>query len=251
MRAILLAAGIGSRLKPQTDTIPKCLLDVGGKPLLRRHLEALASLHIPEAVLVVGHLKDQVRAEAAEAPASLKIRFVENERFARGGIVSMWHARQELDDEVLIMDADVLFPQELLARLLASPDANVIAVDEQFQDTGGEQKVLCEDGWVVEVSRAVGQDSRVRGEAIGMLRLSVEAAEVFRGVVEELIETGKDSVSYQEAIRDLATEVPIGVVEVGDLPWIGIDVEEDLIRARKQILPQIDRLDRGESLLTA
>jgi choline kinase len=248
VRAIVLAAGLGSRLKPHTDTTPKCLFEVGGKPLLRRYLEMLAVLGIPEAVVVVGHLKEQVKAEVAQAPASVAVRLIENDRFTRGGILSLWLARQEFDDDVLIMDADVLFPQELLARLLASPDPNAIAVDEQFQDTGEGQKVLCEDGWVVEVAGSVGQDSRHRGEAVGLLRLSSEAAEVLRGVLEELIETGMESAGYQEALRDLAAEVPIGVVEVGDLPWIGIDVEEDLTRARRQILPQIDRLDRGESL---
>ena len=251
MRAIILAAGIGSRLKPHTDTIPKCLFEVGGKPLLRRYLEGLVALGIPEAVFVVGHLKEQVKAEATRVPAPIKVRFVENDQFSSGNILSLWRARQEFDDDVLIMDADVLFPQELLARLLASTDANAIAVDEQFQDTGEERKVLCEDGWVVAVTSNVSQDSRIRGEAIGLLRLSVEGAEVLRGVLEELIETGNDVADYHEAVRDLAAEVPIGVVEVGDLPWIGIDVEEDLLRARQQILPQVERLDRGESLPAA
>jgi choline kinase len=103
----------------------------------------------------------------------------------------------------------------------------------------------------VEVAGKVGQDSRLRGEAVGLLRLSADGAEVLRGVLDELMETGKHSVEYHEAIRDLAAEVPIGVVEIGDLPWIGIDVEEDLVRARQQILPQVDRLDRGESLPAA
>ena len=84
-----------------------------------------------------------------------------------------------------------------------------------------------------------------------VLRLSAEAAEVLRGILDELVESGKDSSDYLDAIRDLAVEVPIGVVEVGDLPWIGIDIEEDLIRARQQILPQIERLDRGDSLAAA
>ncbi len=214
--------------------------------LLRRYLEAFAALGIPEAVLVVGYLKEQVAAEAARGPAGVKVRVVENNRYMRGNILSLWHARQEFDDDVLIMDADVLFPQELLARLLATPDTNAIAVDEQFRDTGEEQKVVCEDEWVVEVTKKIGHDSRIRGEAIGMLRLSAEAAEILRGILEEFIETGKDSLEYEDAFRELAGEVPIGVVEVGDLPWIEIDFQDDLTRARDEILPKVDRLDRGD-----
>jgi choline kinase len=246
VRAIILAAGVGWRLKPHTESTPKCLFELGGKTLLRRYLEAFAALGIPEAVLVVGYLKEQVAAEAARGPAGVRVRVVENDRYMRGNILSLWQARQDFDDDVLIMDADVLFPQEMLARLLATPDSNAIAADEQFHDTGEEQKVVCEDGWVIEVTKKIGQDPRVRGEAIGMLRLSAEAAEILRGILEEFIETGKDSVEYEDAFRELAGEVPIGVVEVGDLPWVEIDFQEDLARARDEILPKVERLDRGE-----
>lgn len=248
MRAIILVAGVGWRLKPQTDSTPKCLLEVGGKSLLLRYLEAFAAVGVPEAVLVVGHLKEQIMAEAARGSADVEVRFVVNEQFTRGNILSLWQARHEFDDDIFIMDGDVLFPQELLARLAASPDGNAIAVDERFTDTGEEQKVVCEDGWVVEVSKKMSGDPRVRGEAVGVLRLSADAAEVLRGILEEFIDTGKDSLEYEDAFRELAAEVPIGVVEIGDLPWIEIDFEEDLARARQQILPEVDRLDRGQSL---
>ena len=248
MRAIVLVAGVGWRLKPYTETTPKCLMEIGGKSLLRRYLDAFAALGVDEAVLVVGHLKEQIMAEASRGPAEVEVRFVTNEQFTRGNILSLWHARHEFDDDILIMDGDVLYPRELLARLIASPDSNAIAVDERYQDTGEEQKVVCEDGWVVEVTKKISSDPRVRGEAVGILRLSADAAEVLRGILEEFIETGKDSLEYEDALRELAAEVPIGVVEVGDLPWIEIDFEEDLARAREQILPEVDRLDRDEAL---
>jgi len=248
MRAIILAAGVGWRLKPHTETTPKSLMEIGGQSLLRRYLETFAALGLPEAVLVVGHLKEQVMAEAARGPAEVEVRFVVNEQFTRGNILSLWHARHEFDDDILIMDGDVLFPRELLARVIAFPDVNAIAVDERFQDTGEEQKVVCEDGWVVEVTKKISGDPRVRGEEVGILRLSADAAEVLRGILEEFIETGKDSLEYEDAFRELAAEVPIGVVEIGDLPWIEIDFEEDLAHAREDILPEVDRLDRGQTL---
>lgn len=248
MRAIVLAAGVGWRLKPHTEATPKCLLEIGGKSLLQRYLDALAAVGVPEVVFVVGFLKERILAEAARGPAGLQVRFIENDHYTRGNILSLWYAREEFDDDVLIMDADVLFPQELVARLLAASDKNVIAADERFQDTGEEQKIVCEDGWVVEVTKKIGHDPRVRGEAVGMLRLCAEAAEVLRGILDEFIDTGKDGLEYEDAFRELASEVPIGVVEVGDLPWIEIDFEHDLTRARETILPGVEHLDRGQSL---
>lgn len=80
-----------------------------------------------------------------------------------------------------------------------------------------------------------------------MLRLSAEGAEILRGILEEFIETGKDSLEYEDAFRELAGEIPIGVVEVGDLPWVEIDFQADLVRARDEVLPKIERLDQGGS----
>jgi choline kinase len=248
VRAIILAAGVGWQPKPRAEAAPKCLLDIGGKTLLRRYLEALAALGVSEAVLVVGLHKEQVIAEAATGPATVRVRVVENDRYQRGSILSLWQARDEFDDDVLIMDAGLLYPHELLARLLATPDANALAVDEQCRDTGEVTKVVCEDGWVVEVSKKISHDARVRGEAVGIVRLSAEAAEILRGILQEFIETGKDSGEYEEAFRELAGEVPIGVVEVGDLPWVEIDSQEHLARAQDEILPKVDRLDRGEAV---
>ena len=182
MRPIILVAGVGWRLKPHTEATPKCLLDIGGKTLLRRYLEAFAALGLREAVLVVGHLKEKIMAEAARGPAGVQVRFVTNEQFTRGNILSLWHARHEFDDDVVIMDGDVLFPREMLARLLASPDSNAMAVDERFRDSGEEQKVLCEDGWVVEVTKKVSGDPRVRGEEVTWVVIkpgSVLASDVF------------------------------------------------------------------------
>lgn len=250
MRAILLAAGVGSRFQSHSDATPPCLVEVGGKTLLRRHLDALATLGIFDAVVVVGYRKEQVAAEAGRGPAEVRVRIVENARYMRGNILSLWQACHESDDDVLIVDGDILFPQEMLARLLATPDMNAIAVDEQRRDSGDRQRVVCEDGWVVEVTRRVGQDARVRGEAVGMLRLSADAAEILRGILDEFVETEKDSFGYEDAFRELAVEVPIGVVEVGDLPWIEVDHPESLALARDTVLPQVERLDRGEPVPT-
>lgn len=250
MRAILLAAGVGSRSQSPSDVTPPCLLELGGKTLLRRQLDALATLGIPEAVVVVGYRKEQVTAEAVRGPAEVRVRAVENTRYLRGDVLSLWHACQESDDDVLIVDASLLFPQEMLARLLATPDMNAIAVDEQRRDSGDGPKVVCEDGWVVEVVKKIGQDPRIRGQAVGMLRLSADAAEILRGILEELVETDKEPLGSEDAFRELAGEVPIGVVEVGDLPWIEVGGRENLDRARDAILPHVERLDTGEPVPT-
>lgn len=218
---------------------------MGGKSLLRRHLDAFAALGIPDVVVVVGYRKDEVVAEAARGPADIRVRVVENSRYLQGDVPSLWHACQQAEDDVLIVDAAVLFPQEMLARLLATPDTNAIAVDEGCRGSGEGLKVICEDGWVVEVAAGSRDDPRVRGRTVGMLRLSADAADVLRGILEEFVETGKESLGYEDAFGELAGEVPVGVVEVGDLPWIAIGGRESLERARETVLPHVERFDGG------
>ncbi|MFQ5521603.1 MAG: NTP transferase domain-containing protein, partial [Candidatus Methylomirabilia bacterium] len=117
MKAIILAAGVGRRLAPWTDRQPKCLLSVGGRPLLERMLAALDTLAIPEAFLVVGHCQEQIRARIGPRFRAVRVSYVENPEYVKGSLASLWSARMALSGHCLIMDADVLFPTELLKRL--------------------------------------------------------------------------------------------------------------------------------------
>ncbi|MFQ5947176.1 MAG: NTP transferase domain-containing protein, partial [Anaerolineae bacterium] len=128
MRAIILAAGVGHRLAPLTDRRPKCLLPVGGRSLLERMLDALAALTISEAVLVVGHCQDQIRRVAGNRFGQLPVRYVENPEYMRDSIRSLWAGRNELDQDVIVMDADVLFPLQLLRRLAESNEASALLI---------------------------------------------------------------------------------------------------------------------------
>jgi MurNAc alpha-1-phosphate uridylyltransferase len=89
MKAIILAAGAARRLAPLTDRTNKCLLAVGGRSLLDRMLEALATAGVAEAVIVVGHCGTQVRAAAGPRRGAMPIRFVENAEYPKGSILSL------------------------------------------------------------------------------------------------------------------------------------------------------------------
>src|SRR6059058_5638011 len=114
MKAILLAAGVGKRLWPVTQHHPKCLIELGGRTLLLRYLEALAGVGIKQAVVVVGYKQDMIRAAVGTGGCGVEVRYLVNEQYQRGSMTSLWLARAELDDDVLIMDADVLFHRQLL-----------------------------------------------------------------------------------------------------------------------------------------
>ncbi len=212
MRAVLLAAGQGRRLG---RAIPKCLLEVGGKILLERHLEALAGF---EVTVVVGYRKEMV---LERLPRGIEVRV--NERYREGSILS---AACGLSDEpLLLMDADVVYDPELLARLARAPDPVDFLLDPRSSFTGEEMMLGVRGGYVQEIRRGLKGPWDLVGETVGFTKVS-EPAELRRAIED----VGDPGVEYEAALDLLVKRVPAGYVLV-DRPWMEIDFPEDLARA--------------------
>ena len=119
MKAIILVAGRGTRLKPLTDTIPKCLTEVNGKPILFNALEHLEKNKIEETILVVGYLRDKIEERIGNFFGNMKITYVKNDIYDKTNTsYSLWLALKDLliDDSLLVLEGDVFFEEELLKR---------------------------------------------------------------------------------------------------------------------------------------
>ena len=124
-RAVILAAGKGNRLLPLTAELPKCLVEVGGQPLLERALHALASQGVAEAVIVVGYKGEVVRERIGACFAGVDIRYVEAPDFeTTNNVRSLWDARDCLDQDVLLLEADVVFDPAVIGALLMQPGSS-------------------------------------------------------------------------------------------------------------------------------
>ena len=133
LTAIILAAGVARRLAPLTEHTQKSLLPVGGRAILAWMLEALHAVGVPRAVIVVGHCADQVEALASTAPRGLTVECVHNPAYQKGSSLSLYCARDVMVREpTLVMDADVVFPRELLRRLVRSTAENARAFSLAF-----------------------------------------------------------------------------------------------------------------------
>ena len=109
-KAIILAAGMGNRLGPLTDTLPKCLVPVNGVPVLVNTLNHLADSGMSEVVIVVGYLKERIFERIGDRFRGMKVTYVESKRYATtNNIYSLWLAREHLTEDILLLDADVFF----------------------------------------------------------------------------------------------------------------------------------------------
>ncbi|MGH7279138.1 MAG: NTP transferase domain-containing protein [Candidatus Rokuibacteriota bacterium] len=244
MKAIILAAGVARRLAPLTDTTHKALLPVGDRPLLLRMLAALEHEGIREAVLVVGHCADQVRAIAGARVGRMAVCYVDNPGYARGSVLSLYAAREHLREPALVMDADVLFPRELLRRLLAVPAPSALLVDRGFEDTGEEVKLYTRGDRIIALGKKVVPEVWDSvGEGVGFFKCGAEAGPELVRMLANVIAEGSGANEYEDALHLLLARRHVGWADVTGLPWTEVDFVEDLRRAEADVLPRVLRLD--------
>jgi choline kinase len=246
VNAIILAAGVARRLAPLTDKTHKALFPVGGRPLLARMLAALADSGIRETTIVVGHCADQVRALAGRRVARMTIRYIENPAYTKGSVLSLYAARQQLAEPALVMDADVLFPRELLRRLLAVPAPSALLIDRDFTDTGEEVKLYTRRDRVIALGKKIVPEAwETVGEGVGFFKCGAAAGPEFVAAMEHVIASGDGLNEYEDALHILLQRVHVGWVDVTGLPWTEIDFAEDLRRAEDEVLPRVRDLDQN------
>ena len=245
MKAIMLAAGVGRRLfGDDNHDLPKALLRFDGKTLLARHMEILRDNGVEELVLIVGHRKEDLLAEAnAVAPQGF-VRSVFNPRFEEGPILSLWTASDELrsGEDILFMDADVLYHPEMMNRLIASPSENCFVMDHDFELAAEPVKLCIRDGELVDFGKQVTDDYHQIGEWPGFLRMTADIAAKVAAATQVYIDDDNLDVIYEEAICDVLVSEPVGTFgfeDITGISWTEIDFPSDLLRAEKIIYPQV------------
>lgn len=239
MKALILAAGVGKRLWQVTQYRPKCLIEIGGQPLLRRYLTTLASVGIRRADIVVGYKQEMIRAAVASDSCGMAVNFLVNEEFHRGSISSLWIARTALNEDVIVMDADVLFHREILRRLVESPFENALLMDETVKQTGEECMVVVEGGRVIALTKKMPERYDYAGEGVGFLRVRHADTPHVVASLRSCIDKGAWNMEYEDALREYFRDVKVGHEKIGGLPWTEIDFVEDIRKAELDVLPRL------------
>ncbi len=255
MRAILLVAGVGRRLA--NPDRPKSMLELGGKTLIERHLDALTRAGCTALTLVVGHLHDQIEREVERVAPKIPVRVRFNEHYREGSVVSLHTAREDLSstESTVVMDGDVLYEHQLLSRLREGglglggggecESASAFLVDIRSDETGEEMMVGVRGGRARRIARRVGKGDDhgpwdLVGESVGFLKIARQHAAPMRAALEAHVAAGKRNTEYEAVYDTFMDTHEVGVVSVDDSPWTEIDFEGDVARARDEILPAIE-----------
>ena len=233
MKVLLLAAGRGRRFGKRTARLPKCLIPLGkGANLLSRYLDSFRKLDIRKIVIVVGHEKKKIMAECARKGRGLDIRFIANRRYRLGSIVSLASAAPEMNDDCLIMDADVFFSSSALKSLLRARKSSFL-LDPRSKSSGEEMMLMSKDSRPVKISKKTDPSLKVLGEATGFFLVKKKDARRLAGILRRMVRAGKTKVEYEGSYCELMKKSRVGYVKIKSF-WTEMDLEGDLktIRGR-------------------
>ena len=235
MQAVILAAGVGSRLQTLTGGKPKCLAEIGGRPLILHQLEALADQGLGPVLMVVGYEHEAIRAVVGG-----RVEYVVNEKFREtNSLYSLLLAREWIKGPFLLLNADLFFDPEILSRVVEEP-GNVLAYDSTSSRGKEQTKVAIRGRKVVDLGKDLPAAS-ARGESLGLLKFDADGSAAMLDTAQQLIADGNEQAWVIEATRAVCKMVSLYCVNVAGLSWTEIDFPHDLEQARTEVWPAIWR----------
>jgi choline kinase len=229
MKALILAAGLGTRLRPITDTRPKAMVEVNGKPILFKQIDNLLQNSIEDITVIAGY-KSEMMIDAINKSYK-NVKTIINDVYDKTN--NMYSAYLALDDmygnEFLLMNGDVFYDSEIVEELVKTDYKNSIVVEEgTYNDEN--MKVTCVDGRIMDISKAISKDNAY-GVSIDVYKFSKEGSKVFYDKVKEFIEDKKELNHWTEvALNDVLKLVEFSPCSLKGR-WVEIDNLEDLKRA--------------------
>ncbi|CEN25983.1 phosphocholine cytidylyltransferase family protein [Paraclostridium sordellii] len=230
MKVIILAAGIGSRLKPLTANVPKSLLMIDNNiSVLERTLTIINKNCEAEVVVVTGYCKDQINKCISKFN---NVKSVHNPFYKiTNSISSLWFAKEYMDDDVIILNADVILEERLFKYLVnIQSDASVLYDSSIGHEA--DYKVYESNGKVVVMSKDI---DRFSGEYVGVTKLKRKESIKVMKKIEKMIDNELFNEWYETALVDMIfnDNLKLDAIDVCDYSWTEIDNVQDLIKAKE------------------
>jgi len=241
-QAVILAAGMGTRLRGELRDRPKGFLSLGGDPIIDESIDRLLAAGIERVLIVTGHCREFYEELVQRRKA---IATVHNPRYAESGsMYSLFCAREQLAGDYLLLESDLIYEPRAIDVLLEFPGSDAILLSGPT-GAGDEVYVTAPEGRLLGMSKDPRQlDGPVTGELVGITRVSAELSELMMSIAAD---------AFRESLRfDYETDClvaagrsrPIACPLVADLCWAEIDDPAHLERARSTVYPEILRRSR-------
>ncbi|MBR2664241.1 MAG: phosphoenolpyruvate mutase [Clostridia bacterium] len=239
MKALILNSGMGRRMGVLSSEHPKCMTEISPREtILSRQLKQIADAGIREVVITTGLFRDALIAYCESLDLPLSYSFVHNPEFRETNyIYSIYCARAELEDDILLMHGDLVFENEVLDKLLAC-ETSCMAVSTTLPLPEKDFKVVVKDGKVLRVGIEF-FDSAVAAQAL--YRLKKDDWKKWLDRIAAFCEAGNRKVYAENALNDLDGEANIRALDMQDLLCAEVDDPADLEKVSKQLKKVEDR----------
>ena len=227
MKAILLAAGRGTRVSRMIQNIPKSTLPINGTPLIRLTVEMLISAGI-DPIVCVGYKSQNIK----EALKGIEVKYYFNPFYdVTNSIASLWFTKDELDDDVLLINADVYLSPEILALILDDSRDVVMAIDKRKIETGDYFFTTTGNGCIKKYGKDIPLQER-SCEYVGIAKVNKTFLPQFTKRLDELINKQKHQLWWENILYSFTddNERDIFTVNVNGLFWSEIDYFDDYER---------------------
>jgi L-glutamine-phosphate cytidylyltransferase len=241
MKAVILAAGQGTRIRSVHGEHPKCLIEVDNATILDHQLDALYKSGITDVTIVVGYEKEQIidHVRSRKLSQVQRVHFVENPAFAiTNNIYSLWLALDWVrGDSFIVLNADVIFDADVLDRAVRTNAPISMIIDPLWRDET--MKVIVHGDHVIQMSKKISRE-RFSGTYIGITIFSKDVQARFFNKLTSVISAGRVNEFFNVAVQELVDEdVHVGYTSTDGLAWAEIDDPTDLSFAQQNIFPQI------------
>jgi len=230
-RAIILAAGRGTRMASYSNRCPKSLLELKGKPLLERQLRSLSEAGINDFVVVGGYMMEMLKDFIDNS--EYNIRLLYNPFYAvTNSIASLWFARQFLEGDVFITNADTYYSQPVYRRLMGNSSDFVFGVDEGKRNDM-DYRVTMADGAILDMGKDIPENESM-AEYIGIALIRNAGVGLFRDILHNVITAGNYNLWWEDLFIELmARGEKISYTDVTGELWFEIDEIRDYRRCQR------------------
>lgn len=232
MKAIILAAGIGNRLKPITDEKCKTLVQVNGIPMIGYILQSLSIPQISEIIICYGYKAEQLKEYINSNFPNLEIKFIENKEYLiTNNMYSLFLAKELLNDDIILMNSDLVY-DPIIIKEMVSIHKNLVAVDKGNYNLES-MKIIVEDGIIHSISKEI-DEKDAYGCSIDIYRIQKDSILHIISEMEEIINTNGDRNQWTEKMLDnlfRSKKLISFPFDIRSKKWYEIDNFDDLVNA--------------------
>jgi len=232
MRAIFIAAGMGVRLRPLSNSIPKGLIVVGPETLFERSINMLIKNGIKDVVIVIGHLGELIKQKLGDDYNGAKITYLDNKEYATTHTLhSFLKSRDYLDDDIILLESDLLYQENLIKIVLESRYDNLFVVTNHGGSGDEYFTVVDKDNKIKKTSPDRELENISVGEFIGVSKLSKHFLNSYLAKMDKIM-FNPQKTGYENSLLDIKSD-PVYPLIINQLKWTEIDNLEDLQKAKR------------------